>query len=412
MTKKNTNGRTRLFTGLLSAIVALANMPLFAAAAANAPALSIKNTTVRPEDIAESRNVGVELVISDNQKGFRASSFGVRYADGLNYTNVEALTDAGEAFEVVCNPEENLLWFIGASAAEKDSASALQEESIVKLYFDIAEDVNGGDFGLEFVWTGLDGSNAYWYASTESNSIEEVKENSKNGKISFCNPDSEELNYTALQLNPDGQEQLRVANASGEIFWFSSNTAVATVDENGLVSAVSSGECLVHALVNDHMLTCNVTVLDAYHYDVTGSEELVLTTTETTIVLEYPDATENVTWISANPDVITVDEDGTLHAVKEGTANILATYNGKTYMKKITVNFATESLNPTAEPNGDANLDGALDINDVVFANKAVLGKETMTEAQIQACDFDKNGRVDAADALTILKAVVGLIEL
>ena len=409
MTKKNTTSRTRLFTGLVTAIVALANLPVFAVSATNALALSIKNTTVQPEDIAESRNVAVELAISNNQKGFRAGSFGVRYAKGLNYTAVEALTNAGKAFDVVCNPEENLIWFVGGSASEQESASALPEESIVTLYFDIDETINGGDFGLEFVWTGLDGSNAYWYVNTEENAIAELTENSKNGKITFCNPESEALNYTELQLNPDGQEQLQVANASGEIFWFSKNDKVATVDENGVVNAVNAGECEIQALVNNHLLACKVTVLEAYHYDVTGSEELVMTSTETTIVLEYPEVTENVTWISANPDVITVDETGTLHAVKEGTANILATYNGKTYMKKITVNF-TKGSRTIAEPTGDITGDGVITIGDVVAANRAVLGKDSVTDAQVQICDFNQNGYLDATDALTIMKIVVGLI--
>ncbi|MDE6776884.1 MAG: hypothetical protein K2J25_03005, partial [Oscillospiraceae bacterium] len=191
MTKKNTNRKVRFVTGLLAAVVALANMPLFNVSAANAPALSIKNVTVQPEDMAETRNVGVELVISNNQEGFRAGSFGVRYDESLHFTNVEALTNAGKVFDIVCNPDENLIWFVGASASENDAKSALQEESIVELYFDIAEDVNGGDFGLEFVWTGLDGSHAYWYADTQNNIIDTLSANSENGKISFCNPDSE-----------------------------------------------------------------------------------------------------------------------------------------------------------------------------------------------------------------------------
>ena len=406
MTKKNTNRKVRLFTGLLAAVMALANMPIFNVSAANAPALSIKNTTVQPEDMAETRNVGVELVISNNQEGFRAGSFGVHYDESLNFTNVEALTNAGKVFDIVCSPDENLIWFVGGSASENDAKSALQEESIVELYFDIAEDVNGGDFGLEFVWTGLDGSNAYWYADTQNNIIDTLSANSQNGKISFCNPDSEALNYTDLQLNPDAQEQLTVANASGEIFWFSSDAAIATVDENGVVTAISSGECQIQAFVNNHILACNVTILDSYHYSVAENEEIVITSTETTFVLEYPDAAETVTWISANPDIVTVDSNGTLHAVKEGTANILATCNGKTYKKMITVSFA---MAPTVLA-GDVDENGSVDILDVIAMNKTILGQKVLTTSQQQAADLDKNGMVDTVDSLTLMKMIVGLI--
>ncbi|MDE6005300.1 MAG: dockerin type I repeat-containing protein, partial [Oscillospiraceae bacterium] len=92
--------------------------------------------------------------------------------------------------------------------------------------------------------------------------------------------------------------------------------------------------------------------------------------------------------------------------VKEGTANILATYNGKTYMKKITVNFAEGSIEPT----GDITGDGVITISDVVAANRAVLGKDSVTDAQVQISDFNQNGYLDATDALTIMKIVVGLI--
>ncbi|MDE6708112.1 MAG: Ig-like domain-containing protein, partial [Oscillospiraceae bacterium] len=255
---------------------------------------------------------------------------------------------------------------------------------------------------------GLDGSNAYWYADTQNNIIDTLSANSQNGKISFCNPDSEALNYTDLQLNPDAQEQLTVANASGEIFWFSSDAEIATVDENGVVTAISSGECQIQAFVNNHILACNVTVLDSYHYSVAKDEEIVITSTETTFVLEYPDAAETVTWISANPDIVTVDSNGTLHAVKEGTANILATCNGKTYKKMITVSFATAPRSVVLA--GDVDENGSVDILDVIAMNKTILGQKVLTTSQQQAADLDKNGMVDTVDSLTLMKMIVGLI--
>ena len=406
MTNKNTNRKAKLFSCFLTSVMAIANLPLFNAFAANAPTLGFNSKTVQPEDLAETRNVGIELVLSNNE-GFRAGSFGVRYDASLNFTDAKALTNTGKVFDIVCNPDENLIWFVGATASENDAKNALQEEAIVELRFDIAENVNGGDFGLEFVWTGLDGSNAYWYADTQNNIIDTLSTNSNNDKISFCNPESEALNYTDLQLNPDAQEALTVANASGEIFWFSSDAAIATVDANGVVTAVSTGECQIQAYVNNHILACNVTVLDGYHYNVTDNEEIVITTTETNFVLEYPEATENVTWISANPDIVTVDSDGTLHAVKNGTANILATCNGKTYKKVITVSFVEAR---SAVLTGDVDENGSVNILDIIVMNKAILGQKALTVTQQQAADIDKNGMVDTIDSLTLMNMIVGLI--
>lgn len=60
---------------------------------------------------------------------------------------------------------------------------------------------------------------------------------------------------------------------------------------------------------------------------------------------------------------------------------------------------------------GDATGDGEVNILDVISLNKAVMGKETLTEEQLQAIDFNQNGKPDADEALTLLKYIVGLIE-
>lgn len=59
---------------------------------------------------------------------------------------------------------------------------------------------------------------------------------------------------------------------------------------------------------------------------------------------------------------------------------------------------------------GDTTGDGEVDILDVISLNKAVMGKETLTEAQLQLIDFNQNGKPDADEALTLLKYIVGLI--
>lgn len=61
---------------------------------------------------------------------------------------------------------------------------------------------------------------------------------------------------------------------------------------------------------------------------------------------------------------------------------------------------------------GDANLDGEIDILDVILINKAVLGKEILTFLQTRACDVDSNGIVDATDSLNIMKFIVGLSDI
>ena len=60
---------------------------------------------------------------------------------------------------------------------------------------------------------------------------------------------------------------------------------------------------------------------------------------------------------------------------------------------------------------GDATGDGKVDISDVVFANKATLGKTALSQEQAEALDIDGDGIVSTTDALSIMKYVVKLVD-
>ena len=59
---------------------------------------------------------------------------------------------------------------------------------------------------------------------------------------------------------------------------------------------------------------------------------------------------------------------------------------------------------------GDANGDGQIDILDVITINKAILGKEELSEKQLKAIDFNHNNMPDSSESLAIMKYIVGLI--
>ncbi len=84
----------------------------------------------------------------------------------------------------------------------------------------------------------------------------------------------------------------------------------------------------------------------------------------------------------------------------------LTIYNTEAGISQILYQFAkTESV----FINGDVNTDGKVDILDVITINKAILGKEILTDEQNQAADLNKNSKVDSNDALMLMKAIVGL---
>ena len=140
-----------------------------------------------------------------------------------------------------------------------------------------------------------------------------------------------EKGFTA-QLNatvaPDDADNLGLT-------WTSDNEEVATVDENGLVTAVSVGEANITATAVDGSgvtATCKVTVTPKLVTSVILDEsELTIEKnfTEQLTATVAPDDADNLslTWTSDNEEVATVDENGLVTAVGEGTATITATAN-------------------------------------------------------------------------------------
>jgi hypothetical protein len=126
------------------------------------------------------------------------------------------------------------------------------------------------------------------------------------------------------------------SNATNKtVNWSSSNTAVATVDNTGKVTAVAAGAATITATSaanSDAKASCAVTV-EASGVSVTG-----ISLDQTTLTLESgknatitatiaPSNATNkaVTWTTSDPTVATVDNTGKVTATGAGTATITAT---------------------------------------------------------------------------------------
>lgn len=79
-----------------------------------------------------------------------------------------------------------------------------------------------------------------------------------------CQPDIDKitLNQTNLELNVNETFQLKAVNepkkASQIVEWVSSKPNIAVVNDNGLVKAISPGECEIKAIANDKEAICKV----------------------------------------------------------------------------------------------------------------------------------------------------------
>ena len=135
-------------------------------------------------------------------------------------------------------------------------------------------------------------------------------------------PVTVEISQTTAETIVGGSVTLTATASDGsEITWTTDNDDVATV-RNGLVRGVGEGTAVITASSGDASATCTVTV-----------STVTVTITPTSGTLELGEtlqltatASDNgtISWSSSNEDVATVDKNGLVTGVGEGTANIVA----------------------------------------------------------------------------------------
>ncbi len=156
------------------------------------------------------------------------------------------------------------------------------------------------------------------------------------------------LDKTEITLTEGETQQLTAtvspSNATNKtVTWTSSDENVATVNEEGLVTAVKAGTATITAKAGEKTATCTVTVNEKVVEEEPKPEEPTvvpvteITLNQSTLDLEVEetatltatvspeDATDKaVTWTSSDENVATVNEEGLVTAVKAGTATITA----------------------------------------------------------------------------------------
>lgn len=181
--------------------------------------------------------------------------------------------------------------------------------------------------------------------------------------LSGCNkPDNigqpEHIDVTSLSISP-----AEVAIAVGEtialdlniipenacgftICWTSSDNAISTVDEKGLVSGIGEGVAVISAEIDTMKASCEVIVNSADSPDekvfaIFLNFAKYLMKTGETIQLEATlvpsDAECDIIWSTSDATVATVDRTGLVTGISDGTASVYAKAGTKTAKCEITV---------------------------------------------------------------------------
>ena len=137
---------------------------------------------------------------------------------------------------------------------------------------------------------------------------------------------------------------LPVDASDKSVIWESSDEDVATVDENGEVTAVSRGFAVITATTVDGGFTaeCNIEVVQLPEEVTSGKEEYTVFMKQT-LNLDFevlPENTNDKTliWSSSDEDIATVDENGVVTPVSTGSCEITAKSVQDGVEKTVTVN--------------------------------------------------------------------------
>lgn len=193
-------------------------------------------------------------------------------------------------------------------------------------------------------------------------------------------------------------------NASDKsLNWSSSNTEVATV-ENGVVTAIGNGTATITVKTTDGNFedTCTVTVTTAVTGVTLNEEEISIkvgSDTFTLIANIAPTTASNkgITWTSSDESVATVDENGVVTAVANGTATITATTADGSFTATCEVTVTTDvegisisKTSTTIEAGKTETL--TVTFNPATASNKGV----TWTSSDESIATVDQNGVVTA----------------
>ena len=236
---------------------------------------------------------------------------------------------------------------------------------------------------------------------------------------SVINVSSVQLNESAMSLSVGETGNLTAtvnpSDATDKtVTWTSSNTAVATVDANGKVTAVAPGTAVIVVTTTDGGKTasCTVTVtsttiaVESVSLDKT-SISLAEGETATIIATVSPDNATNkaVNWTSSSPEVATVDANGNVTAVAAGTTVIIASTadGGKTAFCTITVTASVVAVESVSLNKSTLSLEeGATEtLTATVNPSNATNKNVTWSSSNAAVATVDANGMVTAVAAGT-----------
>lgn len=161
-----------------------------------------------------------------------------------------------------------------------------------------------------------------------------------------------------------------------EVNWSSDNENIVIIDDNGHLKAVADGDTIITASIIykdvEYSDRCNVSVKSPF-INVDSFHLLYIGETKNISAEVFPE-NMNIIWDSNNTNIVSIDENGKIEGISEGTATITASiiYNNITYSAYCDVEVKIPKSIENINENIDNNVDNNIKVNKQEIINPEI----------------------------------------
>ena len=188
--------------------------------------------------------------------------------------------------------------------------------------------------------------------------------------------------------------------------WSSSDSSIATVDQNGKVTGKKEGTVTITVTTKDGNYKATITVVvknePVKSVKITGNTSMIVKGTQTLKAVITPNNATNkaVTWSSSDESIATVDQNGKVTAKKTGTVTITVTTKDGNHKATINITVKEQKVTKiTISGNNKMEVGKTQTLKATVTPNNATNKGITWSSSDESIATVDQNGKVTAKKA-------------